>query len=712
MTKKTKLFFVITLILGWLTPYTVSWANPQPQTSPYAGAVQQFEKFVKKQMSIDMAPGLSVGFIKDDFIWTKGFGYADLENMVPAKPESSYRLASVTKTITAIAVLQLAEAGKIDLEAEVQKYVPYFPRKKWPVTVRLLLGHLGGISHYKNYDLEGHIKVHKNTKEALAIFKDFDLVAQPGTRYHYSSYGFNLLGAIVEAASGETYGRYIKEHIFEPLGMNNSRMDDPIDLIPNRVRGYRFVYGQIKNSEYVDVSSRFAAGGTRSTVVDLLKYARGIMEGKLLKQKTWRKMFSSMVTKAGLRTGYGLGWGVQPWKGHFRVSHGGSQPETRTYILILPLEKMAMAIASNLERVNLMPYVLRLAELVLDEDLDTTAYVPDRIGQTIYEACSQVFSYGLSQFRWLGQPTAKDSCDLAQAFSYFNKYVNPKALKDNYKQTKLKIDTGLHPFSGEAFIKVGTYMASALEESQGQQALAKYYKTGPLAFFNDYIHLPCQTNPAQAKLMINSSLSSLLAHWQQDWKSVYQDNIKHLLINIDTDFSQLGTQLKKDFLGSSIYPDFSSQLAGVGQYFLKKNDVEKSFQILNLNLELYPISPLALTSLAAAYLWSGNIQSARVLFKKAFALNPNHPSLSLNSFYSLERELEQAQKIKEIFSLVQIAAELYPRNAKLQKDIGDLYLKAGLKEKAIEHYKKALGLNPNYEEAKERLKKLKKEKQP
>jgi len=178
-----------------------------------------------------------------------------------------------------------------------------------------------------------------------------------------------------------------------------------------------------------------------------------------------------------------------------------------------------------------MPYVLRLAELVLDEDLDTTAYVPDRIGQTIYEACFQVFSYGLSQFRWLGQPTAKESRNLAQAFSYFNKYVNPKALKDSYKQTKLKIDTGIHPFSGEVFIKVGTYMAAALEESQGQQALEKYYKTGPLAFFNDYIHLPRQANPTQAKLMINNSLSSLLAHWQQDWKSVYKDNTKHLFIN-------------------------------------------------------------------------------------------------------------------------------------------------------------------------------------
>jgi len=687
MSKKTKLF-ISAFIIFWISAYALSYIIPQPLKSSYAEAIAQFEKFVKTQMAIDRAPGLSVGFM--------------------AKPESSYRLASITKTMTAIAVLQLVEAGKIDLEAEVQKYVPYFPRKRWPVTVRLLLGHLAGISHYKNYDLEGHIKVHKNTREALAIFQNFDLVSQPGTQYYYSSYGFNLLGAIVEAASGQSYGQYIKEHIFEPLGMTNSRMDNPTDLIPNRVRGYRLLKGEIKNSEYVDVSSRFAAGGTRSTVVDLLKYAEGIMEGKLLKQETWRKMFSSMVTKGELRTGYGMGWGVLPWHGHFKVSHGGSQPETRTYILILPLEKMAIAIASNLERINLMPYITRLAELVLDEDLDISAYVPDRAGQAIYNACSQVFSYGLSQFRWLGKETAKDSHDLDQAFSYFNKYVNVKALNNNYKQTKVKIEAGIHPLAHEAFIKMGTYMASTLAQSQGAQALEKYYKSGPLAFFNDYIHLANQGSFSLKRPSINPSVSSLLADWQKDWSSLYTDNIRHLFIDTNTDLVQLGPQLKRAFLGASIYPDFSSQIAQVGHYYLKKNELTKSFQVLNLNLDLYPTSPVALTSLATAYLWAGNIQSARVLFRKAFALNPNHPSLSLNSFYNLKRELEQAQKMKQIFSLFQIITELYPKNARLQKDIGDLYLEAGLKEKAIEHYKEALRLNPNYKEVKEILKKLKK----
>lgn len=104
-------------------------------------------------MKFDKTPGLTIGFIKDGFVWTKGYGYADLENKVPAKAESAYRLASVSKSMTAVAIMQLVEKKKIDLDAEVQTYVSYFPKKQWPVTVRQVLGHIGGISHYKNDSL-------------------------------------------------------------------------------------------------------------------------------------------------------------------------------------------------------------------------------------------------------------------------------------------------------------------------------------------------------------------------------------------------------------------------------------------------------------------------------------------------------------------------------------------------------------------------------
>src|SRR6185503_13100566 len=128
--------------------------------------LKEFRKFAIEQMKEDQVPGMVIGFLRwgngEDKSWVEGFGYSDLENQVPTKSNSAFRLGSVSKPLTAAAVLLLAEKGKIDLDAEVQKYVPYFPKKKWPVTIRELLGHLGGISHYKDYKVEGHFKEHKS----------------------------------------------------------------------------------------------------------------------------------------------------------------------------------------------------------------------------------------------------------------------------------------------------------------------------------------------------------------------------------------------------------------------------------------------------------------------------------------------------------------------------------------------------------------------
>lgn len=681
--------------------------SDQDTPFPYAEAIKAFESFVTKQMALDNVPGLSVGFMKDDFIWTKGFGYSDLENMVPAKPESSYRLASITKTITAIAVLQLAEAGKIDLDAEIQTYIPFFPRKKWPVTVRLLLGHQGGISHYRDYEVEGRIKVHKNTKEALTIFQDFDLVAQPGTRYHYSTYGFNLLGAIIECASGMPYGQYIKEHIFEPLGMENSRLDDPVDLIPQRVRGYRLIDGKIKNSEFVDISSRFAGGGTRSTVVDMLKYAKGIVEGKLLKEETWRQMFTSMATISGFLTGYGMGWGVRPLRGHFQVSHGGSQPETRTYLLILPTEKLAIAFASNLEGMDRLFYVKRLAEHVLDEDIDSTTYVDSKEGQVIHDACFDVFSFGMSQFDWQG-PMAQEDEDFEGAFAYFNQYVDLEALKKNFKATRKKIGEGIHPVTHQAFTKVGKFMARTLTETLEEERLQSYHKTGPIPFFSDYIKISSSWPSERNKFLFKKSFAQLISKWEKDWSTVYTDSIRCLFISADTDFDTLGAQLKQAFSEAEIYPDFSPDMTRVARHFLEKNELDKSFKVLNLSAELYPHSPLPFQILAEAKLWTGAQEEAHSLFKKAHAMNPEHPSLSMNSIFNLASRLEQAKKMREVFALMEITTELYPKNARLYKEIGDMYLRIEQKEKAAEFYRKALAINPQYKEARQKLVELEK----
>jgi hypothetical protein len=209
-----------------------------------------------------------------------------------------------------------------------------------------------------------------------------------------------------------------------------------VELISNRVRGYRIIKNQVRNSEFVDISSRFAGGGTRSTVVDMLKYAKGVIENKLLKEKTWRMMFKSMATRGGRLTGYGMGWSVRPWHGYFQVAHGGGQAETSTYLLILPKLKFAVFMGSNREGFSFSPYIRRLAELILDEDIDSRPYASNRETLTLLDACNRVFSYGLGYYDWNHTPFTGDKNELKEAFAFFNKYVDLKALKRNFKETK------------------------------------------------------------------------------------------------------------------------------------------------------------------------------------------------------------------------------------------------------------------------------------
>jgi len=701
LTNKTHYFFLAICLLLFL-PSTLS-PQDQAAASPFPDAIQTYEEFIKIQMAADKLPGLSIGFFKDDFTWMKGFGFSDLENQVTVKPESAFRLASITKTFTALAVMQLAEAGKLDLDAEIQTYVPDFPQKRWRVTPRLLLGHLGGISHYRDYAREGHIKEHKNTREALAIFRDFPLVAKPGTRYHYSSYGFNLLGAAVEGASGKSFGDYLRSHILTPLEMTDTRLDDPSDLIPNRVRGYRLLNGREKNSEFIDVSSRFGGGGLRSTVADLLKYARGICRGDLLEPETWDSMFSSMTTADGRFTGYGTGWHVSPWKGHFQISHGGSQPETRTYLTIFPNENFAVAAALNLEGTNPLIYITRLAELVLDEDLDGRAYLPIREEQAIYDGCDQVFRYGLSLYGRKGKILLEDPDELDIAFAIFNRRTRLAPLKRSFEKAAPDIENGIHPVSRQAFIKVGAFMAQTLENALGAGSLTRYHSTGPLDFFHDYIQI-YSSRPAEMKRrQFSSEFTTLVEKWHETWDKTCPDELRRLIVLPGADADELSQRLIPVFSDASIFPDLSKQITSATAYLTAEEERTTGYALHGLNVELYPLRAEALTGLAAAHLWRGEPVPAHDLYLRARELEPGNHSLSASVLKSLAFRLESEEYTGMQFALGAIAVELHPRNAELHVMVGDLLLNTGDREQARLWYRKALDLDPESESIREKL---------
>src|SRR6188474_3367109 len=200
------------LLIGVLSSTTV-WAQAAAPATLGPEQIARIDAAVTALMSRKNIPGLSVAVVADNRLrWSKAYGLAD-EHAVPVKTETVFRLASTSKPLTAVAVMQLADAGKLDLDAPVQKYVPSFPVKSAPITARQLLGHLSGIRHYKGDEYDG-TRNYPTLADALEIFKDDPLENEPGAKFTYTTYGYTLLGAVIEGASGMSYADYMREDVF------------------------------------------------------------------------------------------------------------------------------------------------------------------------------------------------------------------------------------------------------------------------------------------------------------------------------------------------------------------------------------------------------------------------------------------------------------------------------------------------------------------
>ena len=669
--------------------------SPKPSRTAAANAeLKQFDDFVAHQMKFDKTPGLTIGFIKDGDVWVKGYGFADLENKLPAKPESAYRLASVSKSMTALAVMQLVEKKKIDLDAEVQTYVSYFPKKQWPVTVRQVLGHIGGISHYQNDEKEGHIKEHKTTREAIAIFQDFDLVAEPGTRYSYSSYGYNLLAAIVEAASGMSFGDYMKQNVWGPAGMTDTRLDDPVEVIPNRVRGYRLLNGQIKNSEFIDISSRFGGGGTRSTVPDLLKYAKSIMEGRLLSAEGMITATTSMATRDGRLTNYAMGWDTAPYQGRYILAHSGGQQETLTLLYVLPARKLALAIAMNFENGDPGVYLDRLFQVVTGTPLAIPLYSVDRAKAPLINAINNTFNYGLAYYEHFGKPMTTDASELAKAFAYFNESVDLNKIKANPQEAAKRNRDGVHPVAQQAFTKAGSYMAAKLAEKHGAAKLDSYAALGGLVFLEDYLALASTAKDFQGSEELKTVVKALAS----DSRKTNTAYVRNLALTTDTDLDLVAKNLRASFQGATIYPSVVDSLFAVTRQSILSRDLARALKASRLAFDLYPESNGAIGGYGLALVLSGDTAGGKEKLRKAASLIPNGLA-GPGSLNSIAYQIGNVGMVDEALALLRTAIELYPKEANLYDSMGEFQLKKGDKTKALESYQKALEIDPNFPNA-------------
>ena len=335
-----------------------------------ADKVSRIEAAITSFMARHNAPALSVAVVADGQPrLIRGYGMADMEHFAPAKASTVYRLASVSKPITAVAVMQLAERGKIDLDAPVQKYCPAFPPKQWTVTTRQLLGHTGGVRHYRGNENDS-TRHYAGLTDALAIFKDDPLLHEPGTRSSYTTYGYTVLGCVVEGASGQSFMDYLREHVFRPARMDTACADSVYAIIPNRARGYgKFPDGRLRHHALDDTSYKIPGGGLCASAEDLARFAVAAQDGTLVRTETFAQMATAQRTRAGEATGYGLGWFVGGREGREgSVWHGGAQQGATTDLYLLPKEKFALALLTNLEgggRLGLAALASQIADIVL-----------------------------------------------------------------------------------------------------------------------------------------------------------------------------------------------------------------------------------------------------------------------------------------------------------------------------------------------------------
>jgi len=665
----------------------------------YKVKIQQIEEFISKKMELDKIPGLSVGFYIGDFEWAKGFGYADLENNLPATANSSYRLASNTKSMTAIAVIQLAEKGKIDLDADIRNYLPYFPRKKWPFSTRQLMGHLAGISHYQDYENEGHIKVHKDTRESIDIFDDFDLISEPGTQYLYSSYGYNLLGAIVETVAKKPFEDYLESHIWDPLGMERTCMDSPTEIIPNRVTGYRMQHGNLEQSEYVDMSSRFAAGGTRSTVVDLLKYARGVREMGIISQESITMMETSMQTQAGYFTGYGMGWRLTPTNGHFIAMHTGSQQETRTILIRIPEEDAAIAMAFNLEGTNQGSYAYHLYQILFEEPWNIPTYTSNRMKDAQFQAIWTIYNYGLGYYDRNHRQNCNTMDIIASAFAYFNGAINTDSLVNSYPESMARINNGRHPVANEAFIDIGSYMANNLLIDN---PTLNYHQKGAINFFYDYIRKYKEDTAISNRFRFPPEFENLIMEWQSDWKRIWSPDIRTFKLTAWSDPADEAKNLKQLISKAEIYPDFLDDFIETVFYLVQTDQFMKANEVAVLAQEIYPRYRQPYILGAYVHLMKGELEKARIMILYAKEYESDRNALHARTLTSLAGRLMANNHLDEAIELLHISGELFPEEASIPEFLGEIYL-----EKSRRYFMKALQLDPAREGSWNQLKKIK-----
>lgn len=321
-------------------------------------------------MDTTEVPGLSAAIAMDgELTWTDGYGYANLQHRVPATGDTRYRIASISKPIAATVALMLAEEGQLDLDAPVRSYLPLFPEKRGPVTTRQLLSHTAGIRHYRGDEFRSNTR-YRSRLGPVSIFADDSLLFEPGTEYSYSTFGYTLASAVMEAAADSSFLELLEARLKTPLALETLVPEKTEKVIPNKASFYLVETANgdttVVNAPFVDNSNKWTGGGLLAAPKDLVRFVLALLEGKLIGTTWWNDMVSPQAAVEDESYHYGLGWFVgQDAQGHRRIWHTGGAMGGSGVVLFYPQRELVIATLANTSNVPHLDLAERMAEILL-----------------------------------------------------------------------------------------------------------------------------------------------------------------------------------------------------------------------------------------------------------------------------------------------------------------------------------------------------------
>ena len=336
--------------------------------------------------------GVAIAVVKDGKpVHTQGYGLANLEWNCPIKPDTVFRLASITKQFTATAIMLLEQEGRLRLDDPITTYLPDYPTYERNITIAHLLNHTSGIKSYTSLDnfIRDIAQKAMSSSDLLAYFKDLPLEYEPGTRFLYNNSGYHLLGIIIENIAGMSYEQFIQQRIFQPLQMNHSYYMHNETIIPRRADGYEKTAEGYRHAFYLNMQIPYAAGSLGSTIEDLILWDAALRKERLLDAATQERMYTPVQLTNGRTEVYGFGFRITAYEGHRLIGHGGGIPGFHTFIARFIDDEAMIAILANAPEIDVEKITRKIARSLFD--LPAITRTPMTLNSTLFEKAVGIY---------------------------------------------------------------------------------------------------------------------------------------------------------------------------------------------------------------------------------------------------------------------------------------------------------------------------------